>query len=54
MEAKEIIEVLRACADNDIICPACPRYEEYGGTAECYEKLMMEAADALELSLIHI
>ena len=53
MTTKEIIEMLRVCADDDIICPACPRYEqyEYGGTAECYEKLMLEAADALEAAL---
>ena len=46
MTTKEIIEMLRVCADDDIICPACPRYEqyEYGGTAECREKLMQEAA----------
>lgn len=53
MTTKEIIEMLRVCADDDIICPACPRYEqcEYGGTAECYERLMLEAADALESAL---
>ena len=46
MTTKEIIEMLRVCADDDIICPACPRYEqyEYGGTAECHEKMMQEAA----------
>lgn len=53
METKEIIAYLRLCADDDVICPACPRYEkyEYGGTAECHEKLMLEAADALEAAL---
>ena len=50
METKELIDTLQVCADHDIICPACPRYEKYkyGGTAECYEKLMLEAADTIE------
>lgn len=53
MTKKEIIAYLRLCADDDVICLACPRFEkyEYGGTAECNEKLMLEAADALEESL---
>lgn len=53
MKREEIIKMLRVCADDDIICPACPRYEqyEYGGTAECREKLMQEAADALEAAI---
>lgn len=53
MKREEIIKMLRVCADDGIICPACPRYEqyEYGGTAECREKLMQEAADALEAAI---
>lgn len=53
MNTQEIIDTLRVCADEDILCPACPRYEKYkyGGTAECNEKLMLEAADALEAAL---
>ena len=50
MEIKELIDTLRVCADDDIICPACPRHEKYkyAGTAECYEKLMLEAAETIE------
>ena len=51
MEIKEIIETLRVCADDDIICPACPHYDSgvYGsGTADCYQNLMLKAADTIE------
>lgn len=53
MTKKEIIAYLRLCADDDVGCHACTRFEKYkyGGTAECNEKLMLEAADALEESL---
>ena len=53
MTTQEIIDMLRVCADDDIICPARQRYEqyEYGGTAECHDKLMQEASNALEVAL---
>lgn len=54
MKTKEIIKTLRVCADEDILCPACPRYKEhpYGGSAKCYMDLMQDAADALEDALL--
>lgn len=51
MEIEEIIDVLHVCADDEIICTACPYYDTgvYGsGTAACYQNLMLEAADAIE------
>lgn len=51
MEIKEIIDILRVCADDESICPACPHYDTgvYGsGTAACYQNLMLEAADTIE------
>lgn len=51
MEIEEIIDVLRVCADDETICPACPHYDTgaYGsGTAACYQNLMLEAADVIE------
>lgn len=51
MDIKKLITDLRICADDDIICPACERYHEMkekGGTAECVNKLLRDAAAALE------
>lgn len=51
MNIKKLITDLQVCADEEIICPACDRYhkmKEKGGTAECVEKLLREAAAALE------
>lgn len=50
MEIKELIDTLRICADGDIICSACPRYDRslYGGSAYCFYELMMEAAETIE------
>ena len=51
MNTKKLIDDLRICADDDIICPACERYDKMGvmgGTAECVSKLLLEAAAALE------
>ena len=49
MEISELIDALRVCADDDIICPACEQYDKgcdgsFNGTAA----LMQQAADALE------
>ena len=49
MEISELIDALRVCADDDIICPACEQYDKgcdgsFNGTAA----LMQRAADALE------
>lgn len=51
MEIGKLIDALRVCADDDIICPACERYDKIGimgGTAECVSKLLLEAAAGLE------
>ena len=51
MEIDKLIDDLRVCADDDIICPACERYDKMGimgGTAECASKLLLEAAAGLE------
>ena len=50
METKEIIDTMRICADGDITCPACPRYERSMnyGSAYCFYELMLEAADTIE------
>ena len=51
MEIDKLIDDLRVCADDDIICQACERYDKMGimgGTAECALKLLLEAAAGLE------
>ena len=51
MEINKLIDALRVCADDDIICPACERYDKIGvmgGTADCVSKLLLEAAAGLE------
>lgn len=51
MEIGKLIDALRVCADDDIICPACERYDKIGiigGTADCVSKLLLEAAAGLE------
>ncbi|MBQ8797207.1 MAG: hypothetical protein IJZ56_03315 [Oscillospiraceae bacterium] len=51
MNIKKLITDLQVCADDDIICPACDRYHEMkekGGTSECVNKLLRDAAVALE------
>lgn len=50
MEIKEIIDDLRVCADRDILCSACPRYEKFplAGSSACFGGLMQEAADVIE------
>lgn len=49
MEISELIDALRVCADDDIICPACERYDkECDGTSDGPTALMQQAADALE------
>lgn len=51
MKTKELIETLRICGDDDIICPACERYDTMGivgGTFACCGDLMLKAAEALE------
>lgn len=50
MEISELIDALRVCADDDIICPACEQYDKgcdgsFNGTAA----LMQRAADALRV-----
>ena len=49
MELHKLIDALRVCADDNIICPACERYDKecdgsFSGTAQ----LMQCAADRLE------
>ena len=51
MEINKLIDALRVCADDDILCPACERYEKMGitgGTADCCSKLLLEAVAGLE------
>lgn len=51
MKINELIDALRVCADENIICPACERYismKEIGGTADCVDDLLVKAASALE------
>lgn len=51
MEINKLIDALRVCADENIICPACERYismKETGGTADCVDDLLVKAASALE------
>ena len=51
MDIKKLITDLQVCADDDILCTACDRYyemKEKGGTADCVNKLLLDAAEALE------
>lgn len=51
MNIKKLIADLRVCADEDILCTACDRYHEMkekGGSADCVNKLLLDAAEALE------
>lgn len=51
MNIKKLIADLQVCADDDIICTACERYHEMkekGGTADCVNQLLLDAAAALE------
>lgn len=51
MEINKLIDALRVCADENIICPACERYMSMkvtGGTADCVDDLLVKAASALE------
>lgn len=49
MDAKKMIDALRVCADDDIICPACERYgKECDGTSDGPAGLMLKAAELLE------
>lgn len=51
MDIKKLITDLQVCADDDIICPACERYDKMsimGGTTECVNKLLLDAAEALK------
>lgn len=54
-DAREIIDALQVCADDEIICAACPNFEKYGdATGSCFRNLMLEAAGALEGQLLRI
>ena len=51
MNIKKLIADLRVCADEDILCTACDRYHEMkekGGSADCVNKLLLDAAEELE------
>lgn len=49
MDIKKLIDDLQVCADSDIPCAACERYEKKcTGTLGDVLRLMLEAADALE------
>ena len=49
MEVNELVTALRVCADDDVICPACERYDkECDGSFNGPTFLMQEAATALE------
>lgn len=51
MEINKLIDALRVCADENIICTACEQYismKEAGGTVDCVDDLLVKAASALE------
>lgn len=51
MNINKLITDLRVCADDDILCTACDRYyemKEKGGTADCVNQLLLDAAEKLE------
>lgn len=51
MNINKLITDLQVCADDDILCTACRRYyemKEKGGTADCVNQLLRDAAEALE------
>lgn len=49
LEVKELVDVLRVCADDEIICPACGFYgNECDGSYAGPSALMLRSAELLE------